>query len=110
MIRRSMFRTSIGALRDSCALGQKRTFSEVSQCPLYPQKRTWIGAAVTSALCQKRTLARLFNHLLGSGKQSRWDRHIHRLGGLTVGLDWDNGIGEARRGFLRTELIEMRVS
>jgi hypothetical protein len=32
------------------------------------------------------------------------------LAGLTVGLDWDNGIGEARRGFLRTELVEMRVS
>ena len=26
------------------------------------------------------------------------------------GLDWDNGIGEARRVFLRAELIERRVS
>src|SRR6516225_1103295 len=26
-----------------------------NQCPLYPQKRTWISTAVMSALCQKRT-------------------------------------------------------
>jgi len=26
-----------------------------ARCPLYPQKRTWIGTSLMSALCQKRT-------------------------------------------------------
>jgi hypothetical protein len=28
---------------------------EAPPCPLYPQKRTWLGTIVMSALCQKRT-------------------------------------------------------
>ena len=28
--------------------------------PLYPQKRTWIGTVVVSALCQKQTFRRFF--------------------------------------------------
>jgi len=32
--------------------GHSPTFG---RCPLYPRKGTWIGAAVMSALCQKRT-------------------------------------------------------
>src|SRR5215472_12538063 len=28
-----------------------------ASCPLYPQKRTWIGTAAMSAVCQKRTFA-----------------------------------------------------
>ena len=29
----------------------------LAECPLYPQKRTWISTAVMSALCQKQTHA-----------------------------------------------------
>ena len=39
------------------------------QCPLYPQKRTLIRMLATSALCQKRTWVRLFNDVVGAGKQ-----------------------------------------
>ena len=35
------------------------------RCPLYPQKRTLPGASWMSALCQKRTLARLIDYLVG---------------------------------------------
>ena len=33
---------------------------------LNPQKRTFVGVIVISALCQKRTLSRLFDHLVGA--------------------------------------------
>ena len=37
------------------------------RCPLYPQKRTLVERVVMSALCQKLTLARLFDHLARPG-------------------------------------------
>jgi hypothetical protein len=36
-----------------------------AQCPLYPQKRTLAEGVGMSALCQKRTLSELFDHLVG---------------------------------------------
>ena len=43
-----------------CPLWVKSRHSTTSQrCPLYPQKRTWLGAVAMSVKCQKRTLARL---------------------------------------------------
>jgi hypothetical protein len=44
-------------------------------CPLYPQKRTLLGATPMSALCQKQTFctaaeAELFDHLVGAGAGS----------------------------------------
>ena len=46
----------------SCSLasrlsGRKRTLTDISRCPLCPQKRTSFGTAAMSALCQKRTHA-----------------------------------------------------
>ena len=35
-------------------------------CPLYPRKRTCAVQLGMSALCQQRTLARLFDHLVGA--------------------------------------------
>ena len=48
----------------SCSLasrlsGRKRTLTDISRCPLCPQKRTFGGARLMSALCQKRTLQTL---------------------------------------------------
>src|SRR6516165_6466751 len=46
-------------MRRECPLWVKSRHSGAStSCPLCPQKRTWIGAVVTAALCQKRTLGR----------------------------------------------------
>ena len=48
-------------------------------CPLYPQKRTFLGAVAMSALGQNRThapqqIARLFDDLVGAAKN--WQRHV----------------------------------
>src|SRR5215469_3513756 len=40
--------------------GHSRSFA---RRPLYPQKRTLTGVITMSALCQKQTSARLFDHL-----------------------------------------------
>ena len=37
-------------------------FITPNRCLLYPQKRTWFGAIMMSALCQKQTLGVLFDH------------------------------------------------
>src|SRR5215469_2055278 len=36
---------------------KSRHSSAPAQCPLYPQKRAWLGRVTMSALCQKRTSA-----------------------------------------------------
>jgi hypothetical protein len=48
-------------------------FVTSGRCPLYPRKRTFIGATVMSALCQKQTLRRLFDHLVGECKNVGWN-------------------------------------
>jgi len=40
--------------------------STPTQCPLYPQKRTLVEHVAMSAMCQKRTLAPVFDHPVGS--------------------------------------------
>src|SRR5215469_17852515 len=54
--------TSIGAVtgvtqKKATSLGEHAPMLRgwLKQCPLYPQKRTWISRAVMSALCQKQT-------------------------------------------------------
>src|SRR5215471_8823602 len=37
-----------------------------------------------SALCQKRTLARLLDHLVGAHKEGLWDLQAHSLRGLQI--------------------------
>jgi hypothetical protein len=37
--------------------------------PLFPRKRKSIRGVAMSQTCQKRTLARLFDHLVGEGEQ-----------------------------------------
>ena len=49
--------TRTRGLRHMSAMGHKRTLKCLLRCPLYPQKRTWIGRGVMSALCQKQTSA-----------------------------------------------------
>ena len=44
------------------ALGQKATSSAHDQCLLHPRKGTLLGCVGMSALCQKRTLLKLFNN------------------------------------------------
>src|SRR5260221_7310028 len=41
--------------------------------PLFPRKRTFIRDLAMSHSCQTRTLARLFDHLVGARDQGRWD-------------------------------------
>src|SRR5262249_53327316 len=53
------------------AMDSTHRASQAAQCPLYPQKRTLIERVRMSALCQKRTLAASFDHLVGAGKQCR---------------------------------------
>ena len=54
------------------AMGQKRTFTRVLPCLLYPKKRTFVGVSAMSALCQKRTLGGLlFDHFVGGDQKRR---------------------------------------
>jgi hypothetical protein len=46
-------------------------------CPLYPQKRTWIGKALMSALCQKQTLSRLNPNGGNKQRAHRTDTAMH---------------------------------
>src|SRR5215472_14381633 len=66
------------------ALGQKRTSHRFSGMSASPQKRTWISTVVMSALCQKRTLAVLFDHLIGAGKHRRWHREAECFGSFEI--------------------------
>ena len=63
-------------------------------CPLYPQKRTWIGTAVMSALCQKRTHALqqkglLFDQLVGARVQDEKEADRSTLRRYSIGGDDD---------------------
>src|SRR5262249_37200130 len=55
-----------------------------ASCPLYPQKQTSELNRVMSALCQKRTFARLFDDLVRRGREIRRHLDAERLGGLEV--------------------------
>src|SRR6266850_4430993 len=46
-------------------------------CPVYPQQQTSPNTVGTSHLCQKRS----FDHLVGDGKQRRWDHETEAFGG-----------------------------
>src|SRR5262245_27969786 len=54
------------------------------RCPLYPQKRTFVSAIDMSALCQKRTSGRLFDHLVGGDQQVGRYGQAEHLRGLQV--------------------------
>ena len=65
-----------------------------TRCPLYPQKRTWIGTAVMSALCQKRTHALqqkglLFDRLVGARVQDEKEADRSTLRRYSIGGDDD---------------------
>src|SRR5262249_55329735 len=55
-----------------------------SQCTLYPQKQHHQSAVAMSALCQKRTFSRLFDHLVGGDQQVGRYGQTERLRGLQV--------------------------
>ena len=49
------------------------------RCLLYPRKRTCAAHRRMSAMCQKRTLPALFDHLVGSNEQAGWHPKTERL-------------------------------
>src|SRR5262249_28637039 len=53
-------------------------------CLLYPRKRTCAVHQTMSALGQKRTSLVLFDYLVGTVEQRRWDREAERLGGFEI--------------------------
>jgi len=61
------------------ALGQKICGAK-GNVRFTPNSGTNAGAVGLSAKCQKRTLARLFNHHLGDGKHARRNGEAERLG------------------------------
>ena len=58
--------------------------SALGACPLYPRKRTCAAQLGMSALCQKRTLRYLFDHLISPPDQSVGDVDAERLGGFEI--------------------------
>jgi len=46
--------------RNEVCYGSAAEIPRKQRGPLYPQKRTWIGTDVVSALCQKQTFRRFF--------------------------------------------------
>ena len=77
----------------------------VAQCPLYPQKRTWISRAAMFALCQKQTSADLFDYLVGQHEEVVWHFDPERPRGGEIDdeiefsrlLDWEiAGLGPAQ--------------
>ena len=54
------------------------------RCLRYPRKRTSIRATYMSALCQKRTPADSFDHLVGGREQRLRNGQSERFGGLNI--------------------------
>jgi hypothetical protein len=60
-----------------CPLWVKSRHCGISnQCPLYPQKRTWLSTVVMSALCQKQTSAFQTDHLAVTAERRNAHREI----------------------------------
>ena len=57
------------------------TCAPTARCPLYPRKRTLELGREMFALCHKRTLTALFNHLVGERRTGRWaaERRWHAV-------------------------------
>src|SRR5262245_7946925 len=71
------------------------------RCPFYPRKRTNSRHLRRSALCQKRTLARLFDHVVGAGEKRFRDGQSDRRCGLEVydQLEFGRQLNRQLRGF-----------
>ena len=65
--------------------------SAKSLCPLYPRKRTCAAHEPMYAKCQKRTLARLFDDLVGASDECVRDVNAQCLGSLEVDGQLDLG-------------------
>ena len=61
------------------------------------QKQTFAAHKPMSAKCQERTLASLFDHLVGAIKQGRRHGKPERLGGLQVNHQFEFGGGLHRQ-------------
>jgi hypothetical protein len=66
------------------ALGQKQTFALQKVMSALPLKADMCGAHLMSAMGQKRTWCRLFDHLVGAGEQLCWHVDAKRFRGLNV--------------------------
>jgi hypothetical protein len=60
------------------------------RCPLYPRKRTFLGAIRMSALGHEQTYAvqqgdGLFDHRVGKGEQLVWNGEAERAGRWSLG-------------------------
>src|SRR6516165_8803011 len=81
-------------------------------CPLYPQKRTWIGTVLMSALCQKQTFTGLTASCLRrlmplQERACAVDGASLQLRRLLPGKHRDLGIGR-QRGDVDRDLERMR--
>src|SRR5215475_13859723 len=72
---------------------------------VYPRKRTNSRHLRRSALCQKRTLARLFDHVVGAGEKRFRDGQSDRLCGLEVydQLEFGRQLNRQLRGICTLE-------
>ena len=50
----------------------------------FHRKRTFAATVRMSAKCKERTLASLFDHLVGAGEHGRWHGEIERFGGFEI--------------------------
>src|SRR5262245_24794382 len=60
-------------------------------CPLYPRKQTCAVQTGMSALGHKRTWPRLFDHLLCSVQQTKWNGEAQRSGRLEIDHQLERG-------------------
>jgi hypothetical protein len=57
--------------------------AEGGRCPSWVIPQHLLGELCNN-ICQKRTLARLFDHLVGAGEERRWHSNAKRLGGFHI--------------------------
>ena len=64
--------------------GSKADMTAISQCPLYPRKRTLIAALECPLCANSGHRDALFDHLIDTGEQRRWHGEAECLCSLEV--------------------------
>ena|SRR6266436_4383146 len=76
---------SITVVRSSCRIWVHHvTLAVCWSLPVYPQHRTWLCTAITDAMCQQKTFADSFDHLVGAYEERWRDSEAKRFGGSHV--------------------------